>query len=141
MAAAMVLGAAGVWTGSVWLACEEAETTPAMREKLLGSRAVDTVRSRAMTGRPARQLRSGWTDAWEEPAAPEPLPMPLQGILTAEPQVRISRAADAGEEGGRRLVGYFAGQAVGRLREVRPAAQVFAEMVGECELALARLSR
>jgi NAD(P)H-dependent flavin oxidoreductase YrpB (nitropropane dioxygenase family) len=95
MAAAMVLGAAGAWTGSVWLACDEAETTSAMREKFLAARAGDTVRSRAMTGRPARQLRSGWTDVWEEPGAPEPLPMPLQGILTAEPQVRIARAADA----------------------------------------------
>lgn len=138
MAAAMVLGAAGVWTGSVWLACEEAETTPAMREKLLAARPGDTVRSRAMTGKPARQLRSGWTDVWEQPGAPEPLPMPLQGILTAEPQVRISRAADAGIEGGRRLVGYFVGQAVGQLREVRPAAEVFAGLVRDCERALDR---
>jgi hypothetical protein len=64
--------------------------------------------------------------------------MPLQGILTAEPQVRIARAADAGIEGGRKLVGYFVGQGVGRLREVRPAADVFAEMIRDCEQALGR---
>lgn len=138
MAAAIVLGAAGAWTGSVWLACEEAETTPVVREKFLAARSSDTVRSRAMTGRPARQLRCGWTEEWERPGAPEPLPMPLQGILTAEPQVRISRAAEAGIDGGRRLAGYFVGQAVGRLRAVRPAAEVFAELVRDCELALER---
>ena len=138
MAAAMVLGAAGVWTGSVWLTCEEAETTSVVREKFLAARTGDTVRSRSMTGRPARQLRCGWTDAWEEPGAPDPLPMPLQGILTAEPQVRISRAAEAGLDGGRELAGYFVGQVVGRLHAVRPAAEVFAEMVAECEAALGR---
>jgi NAD(P)H-dependent flavin oxidoreductase YrpB (nitropropane dioxygenase family) len=138
MAAAMVLGAAGVWTGSVWLTCQEAETTGVVREKFVAARASDTVRSRSMTGRPARQLRCGWTDAWEEPGAPEPLPMPLQGILTAEPQVRISRAAEAGVEGGRELAGYFVGQVVGRLNAVRPAAEVFAEMVRDCEAALGR---
>jgi NAD(P)H-dependent flavin oxidoreductase YrpB (nitropropane dioxygenase family) len=138
MAAAMVLGAAGVWTGSVWLACEEAETTPVVREKFVAARASDTVRSRSMTGRPARQLRSGWTDAWESPDAPEPLPMPLQGILTAEPQVRISRAAEAGVSGGRELAGYFVGQVVGRLRSVRPAAEVFTEIVRDCDEALRR---
>lgn len=82
MAAAMVLGAAGVWTGSVWLTTEEAETTPAVREKFVRARTSDTVRSRASTGRPARQLRSGWTDAWENGGL-EPLAMPLQGILAA----------------------------------------------------------
>jgi NAD(P)H-dependent flavin oxidoreductase YrpB (nitropropane dioxygenase family) len=138
MAAAMVLGAAGVWTGSVWLACEEAETTPVVREKFVAARASDTVRSRSMTGRPARQLRCGWTDAWDSPDAPEPLPMPLQGILTAEPQVRISRAAEAGSPGARDLAGYFVGQVVGRLSAVRPAADVFAELVRDCEQALAR---
>ena len=59
MAAAMTLGAAGVWTGSVWLTSEEAETTDVVREKFVGAVAADTVRSRACTGRPARQLRSG----------------------------------------------------------------------------------
>jgi NAD(P)H-dependent flavin oxidoreductase YrpB (nitropropane dioxygenase family) len=99
MAAALVLGASGVWTGSVWLTTEEAETTPVVREKFVRARTSDTVRSRSFTGRPARQLRSAWTDAWDGPDTPDPLPMPLQGILTAEPQVRISRAAEAGRAG------------------------------------------
>ncbi|MCW2983204.1 MAG: putative dioxygenase [Conexibacter sp.] len=133
MAAALVLGASGVWTGSVWLTTEEAETTPVVRQKLLAARTSDTVRSRSMTGRPARQLRSAWTDAWETPDAPETLPMPLQGILSAEPQVRISRAAEAGEGRAEELANYFVGQVVGRLSAVRPAAEVVNDIVGECE--------
>jgi len=131
MAAAMVLGAAGVWTGSVWLTTEEAETTPAVREKFVRARTSDTVRSRASTGRPARQLRSGWTDAWENGGL-EPLAMPLQGILAAEPWVRISRAAEAGDGRAHELLTYFVGQVVGRLDAVRPAADVVEEMVGDC---------
>ena len=136
MAAALVLGASGVWTGSVWLTTEEAETTPVVREKFVRARASDTVRSRAFTGRPARQLRSAWTDAWEDPANPDPLPMPLQGILTAEPQVRISRAAEAGQGRAGELVNYFVGQVVGRLDAVRPAAEVFDAIVAECDRTL-----
>jgi NAD(P)H-dependent flavin oxidoreductase YrpB (nitropropane dioxygenase family) len=131
MAAAMVLGAAGVWTGSVWLTTEEAETTAAVREKFVRARTSDTVRSRASTGRPARQLRSGWTDAWENGGL-EPLVMPLQGILAAEPWVRISRAAEAGEGRADELLTYFVGQVVGRLDAVRPAGDVVEEMVGDC---------
>jgi NAD(P)H-dependent flavin oxidoreductase YrpB (nitropropane dioxygenase family) len=132
MAAAMVLGASGVWTGSVWLTTEEAETGPAVREKFTQANASDTVRSRSSTGRPARQLRSGWTQAWEQSSV-QPLGMPHQGILFAEPQVRIFRAADEGHAGATELLTYFVGQVVGRLNEVRPAADVYREIVSECE--------
>ncbi len=139
MAAAMVLGAAGVWTGSVWLTTEESETTPVVREKFVRARTTDTVRSRSFTGRPARQLRSAWTDAWAAPDAPDTLPMPLQGILSAEPQVRISRAAEAGQGRAEELVNYFVGQVVGRLDAVRPAAEVVAELVRDCDAILGAL--
>jgi NAD(P)H-dependent flavin oxidoreductase YrpB (nitropropane dioxygenase family) len=131
MAAAMILGADGAWTGSVWLTTEEAETTAVVKEKFVGAVASDTVRSRACTGRPARQLRSGWSEAWEQ-AELEPLGMPHQGILYAEPQVRIARGAAAGAGRSRELATYFVGQVVGRLDQVRPAADVVAEIVDEC---------
>ncbi|MGH8972293.1 MAG: nitronate monooxygenase, partial [Acidimicrobiia bacterium] len=81
MAAAMALGAQGVWTGSVWLTTREAETHPVVMEKFLAAGSSDTVRSRSLTGKPARQLRSAWTEAWERPDSPGPLPMPLQPLL------------------------------------------------------------
>jgi hypothetical protein len=85
-AACMAMGASGVWTGSVWLATTEAETSPVFREKKIAARSRDTVRSRGRTGKPARQLRSAWTDAWEAPDSPGPLPMPQHGILS-EPAI------------------------------------------------------
>jgi NAD(P)H-dependent flavin oxidoreductase YrpB (nitropropane dioxygenase family) len=133
MAAALVLGAEGVWTGSVWLMTEESEVIPPVREKFAAAKAGDTLRSRSCTGRPARQLRSAWTDAWERPEAPTPLGMPYQGILYAEPQVRIARAAEAGQGRARELASYFVGQAVGRMNSVRPAKEVVEEIVTECD--------
>jgi NAD(P)H-dependent flavin oxidoreductase YrpB (nitropropane dioxygenase family) len=130
VAAAMALGAQGVWCGSVWLTTEEAETHPVVKEKFLTATSSDTVRSRATTGKPARQLRSAWTDEWADPANPDPLPMPLHGMLIAEAQGRIARAA-AANPGARDLVNYFVGQAVGQMNQVKPAAQVVLEMVDE----------
>jgi NAD(P)H-dependent flavin oxidoreductase YrpB (nitropropane dioxygenase family) len=131
MAAALALGAQGVWTGSVWLTTEEAETHPVVKKKFLAASSSDTVRSRARTGKPARQLRSAWTDEWEQPTAPEPLPMPLQRILVAEAQERIRRAAHTPGSGGEQLVNYFVGQVVGSLRDIRPARRVLLDMVTE----------
>lgn len=130
MAASMALGAAGVWTGSVWLTTEEAETHPVVKQKFLEATASDTLRSRSQTGKPARQLRSAWTDEWNDPANPDPLPMPLHGMLVAQAQQRINRAA-AGNEGAAKLSNYFVGQVVGRMNTIRPARQVLMEIVEE----------
>jgi NAD(P)H-dependent flavin oxidoreductase YrpB (nitropropane dioxygenase family) len=131
MAAAMALGAQGVWTGSVWLTTEEAETHPVVKEKLLAASSSDTVRSRCRTGKPARQLRSAFTDAWEEKDSPAPLPMPLQPLLVAEAIERIDRAASAGNQEAVKMANYFVGQVVGSLDAVKPARQVILEMVNE----------
>lgn len=139
MAAALVLGASGAWCGSVWLTTEESEAPTVVKRKMVAANAAGTVRNRGYTGKPARQLRTAWTDAWEDPGNPDPLPMPLQGILSAEPQVRITRAAEEGAGRADELVGYFVGQAVGRLAAIRPASEVFEEIVGDCEAALGRV--
>src|SRR5213079_3521519 len=89
IAASLALGAQGVWCGSVWLTTEEAETHPIVKEKFLAASSSDTVRSRASTGKPARQLRTAWTEAWDSPDNPDPLPMPLHGMLIADAQRRM----------------------------------------------------
>ncbi len=139
LAAALALGAQGAWTGSVWLTTEEAETHPVVKEKFLQASSSDTLRSRSTTGKPARQLRSAWTDAWEDPANPEPLPMPLQTVLSADARQRIEKDALAGGEGGKQLINYFVGQSVGMLKQMRPAAEVLREMDEECTATLKRL--
>jgi NAD(P)H-dependent flavin oxidoreductase YrpB (nitropropane dioxygenase family) len=139
-AAALALGAQGVWTGSVWLTTEEAETHPAVRKKFLKATSSDTLRSRATTGKPARQLRTAWTDEWEDPANPDPLPMPLQSMLTADGRARIQRAAHVPDTGANALITYFVGQVVGSLNSVRPARRVLLDMVEEYLEVVERLS-
>jgi NAD(P)H-dependent flavin oxidoreductase YrpB (nitropropane dioxygenase family) len=131
IAAALALGAEGVWCGSVWLTTEEAETHPAVKQKFIQAGSSDTIRSRSLTGKPARMLRSAWTDEWEKADAPKPLPMPLQSALVAEAQLRIAREASKEGSGANKLANYFVGQVVGRLDAVRPARQVVLDMVTE----------
>ena len=131
MAAAIALGAEGVWCGSVWLTTQEAETDPAVQQKMLAASSSDTVRSRSLTGKPARMLRSAWTDEWESEAAPAALQMPLQTLLTAGAQQRITRSSARAGSGAQQLATYFVGQGVGLLDRVRPAREVVASMVEE----------
>lgn len=131
MAAAMALGAQGVWCGSVWLTTDEAETHPVVKQKFLAATSSDTLRSRSLTGKPARQLRSAWTDEWDDPANPRPLGMPLQPILVGEARARIERAAYRPGSGAEQLANYFVGQIVGSMNVSKPAAQVVFDMIDE----------
>jgi NAD(P)H-dependent flavin oxidoreductase YrpB (nitropropane dioxygenase family) len=141
IAAAMALGAEGVWCGSVWLTTEEAETHPAVKQKFLAATSRDTIRSRSLTGKPARMLRSAWTEEWEAPDAPPPLSMPLQSALVAGAQARIGRAANKEGTGANRLANYFVGQVVGTMNQVRPARQVVLDMVTEYAEVVERFAR
>jgi NAD(P)H-dependent flavin oxidoreductase YrpB (nitropropane dioxygenase family) len=138
LTAALALGAEGVWTGSVWLTTEEAETHPVVKEKFLKAGSSDTVRSRSLTGKPARQLRSAWTDAWEDPNNPDPLPMPLQPRLVREAQARINRTAH-NNEGSQQLANYFVGQIVGSMNHVKSARSVIEEFASEYADTMERL--
>jgi NAD(P)H-dependent flavin oxidoreductase YrpB (nitropropane dioxygenase family) len=131
MAGCMAMGAAGAWTGSVWLATTEAETSPVFREKMVAARSRDTVRSRGRTGKFARQLRSAWTDAWEGPESPGFLPMPLQGLISEPAMARVNRSAEAGNTQARELVSYFVGQGVGLVDDIPTCRQVVAVFMNE----------
>ncbi|ACU71997.1 2-nitropropane dioxygenase NPD [Catenulispora acidiphila DSM 44928] len=133
VAAAMALGAQGAWTGSIWLTVAEADTDPRVVPKLLAASSRDTVRSRALTGKPARQLRTDWIDAWESEDSPGALPMPLQYMLVSEAHRRISRA------GRTELMGMPVGQIVGSMTDVRPVREVIYQLVEEYAAAVERL--
>jgi NAD(P)H-dependent flavin oxidoreductase YrpB (nitropropane dioxygenase family) len=135
MAAALALGTQGAWTGSIWLTVEEADVPEVVRRKLIAAGSRDTLRTRTWTGKPARLLRTGWTDAWEDPANPKPLQMPLQWFLTAEAQHRIFRSEN--EE----LIGMPVGQIVSRMNEIRKTEDVVRDIARECEENLARLQQ
>jgi len=141
MAACLAMGAAGAWTGSVWLATTEAETSPVFQEKMVAARSRDTIRSRGRTGKPARQLRSAWTDAWEGPNSPGTLPMPLQGLLSEPAMRRVNQAAEAGNPEARALVSYFVGQGVGLVEDVRSVRSVMRDFMTEFADALEDMRR
>jgi NAD(P)H-dependent flavin oxidoreductase YrpB (nitropropane dioxygenase family) len=141
MAAAMALGAQGVWCGSVWLTTEEAETHPVVKQKMLAATSADTIRSRSLTGKHARMLKSAWTEEWDREDTPAPLGMPLQPILTGAAQARINRAAFTPGSGAEKLANYFVGQIVGSMNHTKKSAQVVYEMVEEFIESVESLSR
>ncbi|MCC3776466.1 nitronate monooxygenase family protein [Streptomyces sp. UNOB3_S3] len=134
IAAGLALGAQGVWLGSIWLTTEEAGlASRALTAKLLAAGSGDTVRSRALTGKPARQLRTPWTDAWDDPAGPGTLPMPLQGLLVAEALSRIQKHEVIP------LLGTPVGQIVGSMDTVRSVQAVVDDLTRGFERAVNRL--
>jgi len=141
MAACMAMGAAGVWTGSVWLATVESETSEIFREKMIAASSREAVRSKSRTGKPARQLRSVWTDAWDrDPASPGALPMPLQSIISRDAFDSIDRSALAGNTKARELVSYFVGQGVGLIDSVKSAGAVVQEFKQDFAEAVERMN-
>ena len=140
IAAALALGAEGVWTGSVWLTTEEAETHPVVKQKFLDATSSDTIRSRSRSGKPARQLKSAWTQAWEDPENPDPLPMPLQPQLIGQAWRRIEHAAHK-SPGAQRLINYFVGQVVGSMNDIRSVRSIVEEMVVQYSDAMERIDR
>jgi NAD(P)H-dependent flavin oxidoreductase YrpB (nitropropane dioxygenase family) len=136
IAAALALGAAGAWMGSAWLVTAEYQqlsAAPAVQQALLRATSSDTVRSRIYSGKPARLLKNRWTAAWEQPGAPAPLPMPLQNLLVSDAHQRLMRSGQPD------VVPMPAGQIIGRMNEVRPVADVVADLITETDETLDRL--
>ena len=141
MAAAMAMGAAGAWCGSVWLTTAEAETNPVVKDKMLRASSRDTVRSRSRTGKHSRQLRSPWTDAWESEDAPKALPMPLQSLIS-EPALRqIDKLSQGEHSGAQALATYWVGQGVGLMNQPMSAGAVVQEFKADFIDAYERLNR
>ncbi len=141
VAAALALGADGAWMGSIWLTCAEFQIEPptetgnsVVKEKLLAATSSDTVRSRVISGKPARMLRTPWTDAWEAKGSPGTLPMPLQGALVADAEARIRHHQT------KALLGVPVGQIVGQMNDVRPVREIIARLVAEADAAAAKVA-
>jgi NAD(P)H-dependent flavin oxidoreductase YrpB (nitropropane dioxygenase family) len=140
MAAAMAMGASGAWCGSVWLTTTEAETNPIVKEKMLIASSADTVRSKSRTGKHSRQLRSPWTDAWENSDQVQPLPSPVQPLV-AEPALRkLDKLSLAGNKQAADLATYWVGQAVGLMNETKSAGEVVQDFKADFIEAYERLT-
>ncbi|MBW2387068.1 MAG: nitronate monooxygenase [Deltaproteobacteria bacterium] len=137
IAAALALGAAGTWSGSLWLTVKEAATAMAQKESYLAATSRDTVRTRSISGKPARILRNAWTEAWEQPDAPEPLPMPLQGMVSIDMMRRTMRYPDQAKD----VAFNPAGQVIGMINQVQSVRSVMSDLIdGYCE-AVERLQK
>lgn len=127
MAAALAMGAQGIWTGSLWLTVREAECPPAQMTSYLDATSQDTVRSRSFTGKPCRMLKNEWTEAWAADETPDPLGMPLQNMVTMDAIVRTSRYASSPQA---QAVAFNpVGQVVGMMNEVRSSREVIMDIV------------
>jgi NAD(P)H-dependent flavin oxidoreductase YrpB (nitropropane dioxygenase family) len=129
LAAALACGAQGVWTGSLWLTTAESSVNSAQRDAYLRATSADTVRSRSWTGKPSRMLRNAWTDAWEADGAPDPLPMPLQGLATADAMRRTERFGDVARA--QAVACSPAGQVIGQFNDVESCRDVLKRLERE----------
>ena len=127
--AAMSIGAQGVWLGSRWLNSAEAHAEPAQRESYMSATSEDTVRSRSFTGKTARMLKNEWTEAWERPDTPDPLPMPLQGYLTFDAVRRTTRYAGAADT--QKVAFNPIGQVVGQINEIESCRDIMFRLQSE----------
>ena len=140
MAACMAMGAQGAWCGSVWLTTIEAETNPAVKEKMLAANSRQTVRSKSRTGKFTRQLRSSWTDAWQAEEAPAPLPMPLQSLVSEPALRKIDKLAESGDPKAANLATYWVGQGVGLMNDSISAKTVVYDFMEDYAAAAERLA-
>jgi NAD(P)H-dependent flavin oxidoreductase YrpB (nitropropane dioxygenase family) len=134
VAAALALGAQGVWVGTAFLASEETRIPDAHQAEILGSPSEAFTLSKYASGLQQRGHTSSIKDAWARSGL-EPLPFPIQRLIQ-EPLLRAARKAGRWD-----LVPNLAGQVAGMLTERRPARQILHEMVDEAADAIAAMQR
>ena len=123
MAGIMAMGADGIWCASVFLPTSDSETSDNIKEKMVAASSSHTVRSKSRTGKHSRQLTSPWVEAWENKDAPEPLPMPLQTMVSEPALKKVADQAAIGHEGAKQLETYWVGQGIGLVNETISAGQ------------------
>ncbi len=136
MAAAMAMGAAGVWTGSLWLTVTESDWPPDAKQSYIRATSRDTVRTRAWTGKPARVLRNDWSDAWDALNTPDPLGLPLQFMVTAEAVVRANMYPAQAQS----VAFNPCGQIIGSINTIKPVRLVIQELIEDYLDAVERLN-
>jgi len=132
IAAALAMGAQGVWLGTAWLLSQEHQghMHPVNTKKLIQAGSGDTVITRSESGKTFRQVRTGWSQEWESENAPTPLKMPYQDVLVGDLLGAIE------EHDIEPLIHSGAGQSIGYFNEVRPVQTIMDELVRQSVTAL-----
>ena len=136
IAAALAMGAQGVWSGTLWLTVEEADVAPGQTAAYLAASSADTIRSRSYTGKPCRMLKNEWTEAWARDDTPDPLPMPLQMMVAIDAVGASHRYPDKAPP----VAFNPCGQVIGRATKVRKTKDVIYDLVEEYVEAVDRLA-
>jgi len=123
LAAALALGASGIWVGTRFIATPEAATSPVHRQNVVTANSVDCMQTVIFTGRPVRVKKSDYATEWEEKKAAEIKELTSKGIVPFEKDLKEKKAQ----------VHFFGntilGQAAGGVKEIKPAGEVVREMV------------
>lgn len=136
LAAALALGAQGVWMGTRFIASFEAHAGDVYRDAVLAARDEDTVRTRCYSGKPMRVRANPYVDDWEtRPADIQPFPLQAMASVQAGVLGGISGQTD-GLDPERSCLAM--GQSAGGIRQVLPAGQIVADLVAEAEDAIRR---
>ncbi len=132
LAAALCLGAVGVWVGTAFLVSKEADWDDDLKQRILNASEEDTRVTRIYSGKPMRNIKNPLIEAWEEGGVPT-LPFPFQSAV-------IRDVTFAAEKAGRKELGMNpAGQISGMFHEQRPAKEILEEMVEQAAEIIQRL--
>jgi NAD(P)H-dependent flavin oxidoreductase YrpB (nitropropane dioxygenase family) len=134
VAAALALGAQGVWVGTAFLASEETRIPAAHQSEILASPSEAFTLSKYASGLQQRGHVSPIKDAWAASGL-EPLPFPIQRLIQ-EPLLRAARKAGRWD-----LVPNLAGQVAGMITDRRPAREILLEMVDEAAATIGSMQR
>jgi enoyl-[acyl-carrier protein] reductase II len=139
LAAALALGADGVWIGTRFIATPEARALPGFRERILEAHEDDTIISRAYSGKTMRVIKNDTTERYElDPTLLKKFPDQL-AVSIGEGTFHLGGDETTLGVDPRRE-GYPAGQAVGAIEELVPAGELVTRIVEQAESILARLS-
>jgi len=131
LAAALAMGAIGVWCGTAFLVSDEANQPETQKQRILAAGDEDTKITRLYSGKTMRNITNPLIESWEASGIAA-LPMGLQGMLI---QDLVYSCRQAGRED---LLMNAAGQVSGLLTESRPAAAILHDMVNGAADILAR---
>lgn len=131
VAAALAVGCVGVWVGTRFLASVEGGALPIQKQTILEATDEDTRRSYLYTGKTSRSIYNQFHDLWEHSGL-EPLPFPIQSVFASAMAEMFNRAEK------KEYMGPFSGQVAGLITEIKPAAQILADMVEEAVDILSR---
>ena len=135
LAASLMLGAAGVWVGTRFIATPEARSAPGYKDALIRTPEDGTVISRAFTGKTLRAVRNKTTQYYEE--HPEELkPFPDQMVVSTTGRFLHLPQGDEATDVDPARECYPAGQGIGAIHDVVPAGELVRRIVAEAEQAL-----